>query len=118
MLAQLPEYPDGLSHPARFELTPNPDLLLDQCDIVLIDPVGTGWARLLDESTAKRHYSTAGDARDFSDFIWCVADGERAASTHRSTCWARAMVPSATWRWLMCCRRRWTYGASFTWARP
>lgn len=84
VLAQLPEYPDGLSHPARFELTPNPDLLLDQCDIVLIDPVGTGWARLLDESTAKRHYSTAGDARDFSDFIcaWLTENGRQHAPVY------------------------------------
>ena len=84
VLAQLPEYPDGLSHPARFELTPNPDLLLDQCDIVLIDPVGTGWARLLDESTAKRHYSTAGDARDFSDFIcaWLAESGRENAPVY------------------------------------
>lgn len=84
VLAQLPEYPDGLSHPARFELTPNPDLLLDQCDIVLIDPVGTGWARLLDESTAKRHYSTAGDARDFSDFIcaWLAENGRQHAPVY------------------------------------
>lgn len=51
---------------------------------MLIDPVGTGWARLLDESTAKRHYSTAGDARDFSDFIcaWLAENGRQHAPVY------------------------------------
>lgn len=69
VLADVPGYPDSLEYPAKYTLTPNPDFLLDQYDIVLIDPVGTGWARLLDEGAASKHYSTEGDARDFADFI-------------------------------------------------
>lgn len=68
-LVELQGYPEDASHPAEYKLIPNPDFLLDRYDVVLIDPVGTGWARLLDESAASRHYSTAGDARDFADFI-------------------------------------------------
>ncbi len=69
VLADVPGYPNALENPAKYTLEPNPDFLLDEYDIVLIDPVGTGWARLLNEGAASRHYSTAGDARDFADFI-------------------------------------------------
>lgn len=77
VLAKMPGYPDVKESPTQFELIPNPDFLLDQCDVVLIDPTGTGWARLLDESSASRHYSTAGDARDFAEFIcdWLKENG-------------------------------------------
>lgn len=69
VLACMPGYPDKIARPAHFELTPNSDFLIDTCDIVLIDPVGTGCTRLLDGDTAKKHYSTGGDAQDFADFI-------------------------------------------------
>lgn len=84
VLARLPGYPGSLSQPAQFELTENPDFLLDTCDIVLIDPVGTGWAQLLDESTAKTHFSTGGDARDFADFIceWLREQGRGSAPVY------------------------------------
>jgi carboxypeptidase C (cathepsin A) len=68
-VVEMEGYPDALVHPAKYNLVPNPDFLLDHYDVVLIDPVGTGWARLLDEEAASRHYSTAGDAKDFSSFI-------------------------------------------------
>jgi carboxypeptidase C (cathepsin A) len=68
-LVDVEGYPDTLERPAKYRLVSNPNFLLDRYDIVLIDPVGTGWARLLDEEAASRHYSTAGDARDFADFI-------------------------------------------------
>lgn len=68
-LAHMPGYPEAVNRPAHFELAPNADFLIDACDIVLIDPVGTGVTRLLNKDSAKKHYSTGGDARDFADFI-------------------------------------------------
>ena len=52
---------------------------MDQCDLVLIDPVGASWSRLLDKSAASRHYSTSGDARDFAEFIenWLTENGRK-----------------------------------------
>lgn len=52
-----------------YALEDNPHCLLDVCDIVLIDPVGTGYARLLDETQASKYYSVNGDARAMADFI-------------------------------------------------
>lgn len=84
VLARLPGYPDTLEQPTRFELVENPDFLLDTCDIVLIDPVGTGWAQLLEEAPAPKHYSTGGDARDFADFIcaWLAQFGRTDAPVY------------------------------------
>lgn len=57
--------------PARapYRMEENPHCLLDVCDIVLVDPVGTGYARLLDETQAGKYYSVNGDARAMADFI-------------------------------------------------
>lgn len=40
----------------------NPNCLLDAADLVLVDPVGTGYGRLLDEAAAKDFFSIEGDA--------------------------------------------------------
>lgn len=84
VLAQLPGYPDELEKPARYDLVENADFLLDVCDIVMVDPVGAGWARLLEESAAPRHYSTGGDASDFADFIchWLAQNGRTGAPVY------------------------------------
>lgn len=44
------------------ELIPNDASPLDVCDIVMIDPPGTGYARLLNEESADKYLSVEGDA--------------------------------------------------------
>lgn len=83
-LAQMEGYPDHVEQPAKYRLVSNPDFLLDEADLVLIDPTGTGWAQLLDENAAARHYSTGGDARDFANFItaWLQENGRENAPVY------------------------------------
>lgn len=45
-----------------FQMEANPDTILDICDIVLIDPVGCGYSRLLKEEAASRYYGSDADA--------------------------------------------------------
>lgn len=52
-----------------FELEENPHCLLDICDIVLVDPVGTGFGRLFDESKKEEFFSTDGDIESLGMFI-------------------------------------------------
>ncbi len=52
-----------------FEMEENPDTVLDICDIVLIDPVGCGYSRLLKEDAADKYYSSEGDAVEIVQII-------------------------------------------------
>ena len=52
-----------------FELEDNLHCLLDLCDLVFIDPVGTGLGRLIQEKARKEFYETHGDVRSVSKFI-------------------------------------------------
>lgn len=52
-----------------FRLADNPDSPLDVADIVLFDPPGTGFSRLLPEAKAEQFYGTDQDARATCDFI-------------------------------------------------
>ena len=45
-------------------LIPNDASPLDVCDIVMIDPPGTGYARLLNEEAADKYLSVDGDAAE------------------------------------------------------
>lgn len=54
---------------APYTLKDNPHCILDVCDIVLIDPVGTGYGRLLREDAARKYYGTTGDTAAAADFI-------------------------------------------------
>lgn len=47
----------------------NPDCMLDICDLVLVDPVGTGYGVLLDESCANQFYGIEEDAEALLMFI-------------------------------------------------
>lgn len=67
-LVKFPGYPDRVQ-PAQFAMEDNQAFLLENCDIVLIDPPGTGWARLYDEIAASQYFSTAGDATAFAQCI-------------------------------------------------
>ncbi len=59
-------------HPSTvppFEIEDNPHCLLDICDIVLIDPVATGFSKVWDEEGARAFYSVLGDAYSFTLLI-------------------------------------------------
>ena len=73
-LVELTGYPESSG---GWTVRENPEFLLDACDIVLVDPAGTGWARLLDENAAGKYYSVAGDAAAFAELItrWLEDNG-------------------------------------------
>lgn len=52
-----------------YGLEDNPHCLLDMCDLVMIDPVNTGYARLLSEDAAKQFYGTKQDTHIIALFI-------------------------------------------------
>ena len=68
---------------AQLALTPNPDTWLDFTDLVFIDPVGTGFSRLVepDDALRGRYLSVDGDVAAISDFIsrWLAANGRSAS---------------------------------------
>jgi carboxypeptidase C (cathepsin A) len=60
-----------------FSLQDNPYCILDLADIVLIDPVGTGFSHLLPAGSAKQYYGVEQDGRATVDFIeaWLTKQG-------------------------------------------
>ena len=62
---------------------PNPDTWLDFTDLVFIDPAGTGWSRLADDSEAirKHVWSVGGDVQVLADTVrrWLQANGRLAS---------------------------------------
>ena len=62
---------DPVNPPATppFELEDNPHSPLDVCDIVLIDPVETGYGRLLDPEAGKQFFGIEQDACAMAHFI-------------------------------------------------
>lgn len=62
-------------------LVPNHDSILDVADIVLIDPVGTGFSRLTDEGSRTYFYSTVGDATAIASVVhdWSELHGRSAS---------------------------------------
>jgi len=65
------------SLPVRFPLVPNGDSILDTADLVLLDPVDTGFSRLTDEGASRYFYSVKGDAEVLANVIatWLVGHG-------------------------------------------
>lgn len=59
----------NIKNQAEYKLKENKDFMLDTVDIVLIDPVGTGYAELFDDELCGKYYSTKGDAEAFAKFI-------------------------------------------------
>lgn len=82
-IMQIPGYPK-VDRPAKYVFAENEDFLLDCCDLVLIDPVGTGYAPLLQKEAAKKYYSTQGDAISFAKFIvhWLAENGRKDAPVY------------------------------------
>lgn len=60
-----------------FSLQDNPYAILDLADIVVIDPVGTGFSRLLPAGNAKQYYGVEQDGRATVEFIeaWLTKQG-------------------------------------------
>lgn len=52
-----------------FELEDNPNCLLDICDIVVVDMVGTGLGRLFDEKAKEQFYASDADIRQIAMFM-------------------------------------------------
>ncbi len=67
------EDPDRPSALGPYEVIDNPDCLIDICDLVLIDPVGTGYGLLIDEEEKKQFLGIEEDAEALLNFIeaWC-----------------------------------------------
>lgn len=61
----------------------NKNFLLDCCDLVLIDPPGTGYAFVRDD-VQKKYFNTAGDAQAVSDFVvaWLREHGRQNAPVY------------------------------------
>lgn len=66
--AELPQDPDAEIAPP-YRLVPNPHSLLDVADLVFVDPVGTGFSRLVDQSKLKEIYTPVGDAKSVAELI-------------------------------------------------
>ena len=72
--------PDGRDA-ATAQLRDNPDTWLAFTDLVLIDPIGTGWSRTVKPDDAKSFWSIRSDADSFAKAIALyVAKNNRAAS--------------------------------------
>lgn len=66
---------------ARAQLTDNPDTWLRFTDLVLIDPIGTGWSRTAKPEDGKHHWSVDSDADSMAKAIALyVANNNRADS--------------------------------------
>ena len=72
-------FPDPVRPPTvpPFKLEDNPFSLLDVADLVFIDPIGTGYSRLLPGGKAEDFYGVTQDARATAEFIqtWLTANG-------------------------------------------
>ncbi len=76
---RLPMGPEKIVPSQPAELVPNADTWLDFTDLVFIDPVGTGFSRLVnpDDTLRDRYLSVDGDVSAIADFIrrWLVVNG-------------------------------------------
>lgn len=60
---------DGFAVPPPYQLVENEYSLLDETDLVFIDPVGTGYSRASKPEEAKNFYGVNEDARSVAEFI-------------------------------------------------
>lgn len=61
--------PDGTMSGPPFELVDNEYTLLDQTDLVFIDPVGTGYSRAAKKDLTKKFWGLKGDLDSMTEFI-------------------------------------------------
>jgi len=71
----LPDAKDDGGPP--YNITDNPDSLLDATDLVFIDPVGTGFSKALGKTEAKSFWGITSDAKSVAAFIriWLRENG-------------------------------------------
>src|SRR5204863_9937563 len=60
---------DGNMPPPPFSLVDNEDTLLEQCDLVFVDAIGTGYSRAKTVELARRFNGVQGDLQAFGEFI-------------------------------------------------
>lgn len=60
---------EGQPLPPPYRFADNPNTLLDQTDLVFIDPVSTGYSRAAVEADAKNFHGMTGDVNSVGDFI-------------------------------------------------
>ncbi|HEV2393092.1 MAG TPA: peptidase S10 [Verrucomicrobiae bacterium] len=60
---------DGQPYPPPYKLVDNEFSLLDESDLVFIDPVSTGFSRAVKPEDAKKFHGVQGDVRSVADFI-------------------------------------------------
>jgi carboxypeptidase C (cathepsin A) len=60
---------DGFAVPPPYELVDNEHCILDETDLVFIDPVGTGYSRAAKPEEAKNFYGLNEDAKSVGEFI-------------------------------------------------
>jgi len=60
---------DGNLPAPPFELVDNPETWLEHCDLVFIDPVGTGYSRPAKKEDAKKFWGLQGDLDSITEFI-------------------------------------------------
>jgi carboxypeptidase C (cathepsin A) len=60
---------DGFALPPPYELVDNTESLLDETDLVFIDPVSTGLSRATKPEEAKKFHGVQEDARSVAEFI-------------------------------------------------
>lgn len=75
------DFGPGNNDAARAELHDNPDTWLAFTDLVLIDPIGTGWSRAIKSEDAKHYWNVRSDADAMAKAIALyVAHNNRTAS--------------------------------------
>jgi carboxypeptidase C (cathepsin A) len=60
---------DGMPSPPPYQMVDNEYSLLDETDLVFIDPVGTGYSRATKPEDAKKFYGLKEDAQSVGEFI-------------------------------------------------
>src|ERR1043166_4412073 len=61
--------PDGGAPPPPYTFEENQNTLLDQTDLVFIDPIGTGYSRAASQQLGARFWGLEEDLRSVADFI-------------------------------------------------
>lgn len=65
----VPSEADADDGAAPYRLIDNPDTLLDLTDLVFVDPIGTGFSRVIGEGKSSDYWSMSGDTASISQFI-------------------------------------------------